>query len=192
MFRRPRLRSFADYSLFMALIFSCLVTTSLWIRSYYIPVDENFGPSPEGIDINFSRGFLSCEWLNGELITYFSESSQQIQEGWIFGFIGFDHFWSGNGLDDTGRSIAGFRAFSTEWTLSNGIRFIVRAAVIPFSTIVASFYAISSFQFFRIRRIYRRQQRAGLCKSCGYDLRATPNRCPECGRSSEDHNRDKI
>jgi hypothetical protein len=47
------------------------------------------------------------------------------------------------------------------------------AAVLPLSRYVLHRHA---------RR--RRLRQVGLCPTCGYDLRATPDRCPECGSPS--------
>jgi hypothetical protein len=54
------------------------------------------------------------------------------------------------------------------------------ALTVPYWLMVAA-TAASPVTFLISRRRRRRAQLAGLCLWCGYDLRATPDRCPECG-----------
>ena len=64
-----------------------------------------------------------------------------------------------------------YRARGAWWLV-----FYLWMPVVPFG-ILPSFWLRSSM---RSRRGRLRRQ-AGLCHSCGYDIRATPARCPECG-----------
>jgi hypothetical protein len=55
--------------------------------------------------------------------------------------------------------------------------------VLSYWLAAAALAALPSLQVSRLVRSVRlrRRTRAGLCPACGYDLRATPDRCPECG-----------
>jgi hypothetical protein len=45
----------------------------------------------------------------------------------------------------------------------------------------ASLFFLLSARFVMRQRTTKHRQKAGLCPKCGYDLRASPDRCPECG-----------
>ena len=56
----------------------------------------------------------------------------------------------------------------------------------PMWFVVAAFAILPCAAVMRLVRRRRRVKRmaAGQCIACGYDLRASPERCPECGRES--------
>jgi hypothetical protein len=59
-------------------------------------------------------------------------------------------------------------------------------AVRTFAAGLAGLVIASSVELLLAWRKRRRALRQGMCTQCGYDLRATPDRCPECGAIPED------
>ncbi len=82
------------------------------------------------------------------------------------------HWWNHLGFDGRHRVTNDSRYEERRWDLS-----------LPYWCLASATATLPGVWFGLWRGRWRRQRRAalGLCPTCGYDLRASPDRCPECG-----------
>jgi len=88
------------------------------------------------------------------------------------------------------RTLANVLWFESEWTnlVAAPGRYSVRSLRVPHWALALVVAAPPVLVMLRRRRRDRLRQgrlAGGQCPACGYDLCATPGRCPECGRGDE-------
>jgi hypothetical protein len=84
------------------------------------------------------------------------------------------------------RELDGFRLMQFGWLhrdypRADGGLEAYRALVLPYWMILTIFGALPLTRVAKLLGRVRRRRGSGHCPTCNYDLRATPDRCPECG-----------
>ena len=180
----------------------CLATAAAWVSSYFRYIGfrfvRDFSSSDGMVQIRCSwvalRGGFDFAFWHHHAIT--PESAADLKEDHVWHAP--VEIWSGSvgKLDETNNkylprptyrfmptnpSPLGFQ-FRARRGLYQGNYYWYGAAAIPFWFPVVVCSGLPLLWTWRRRRA-RMRARRGRCRFCGYDLRATTDRCPECGRS---------
>jgi hypothetical protein len=173
-----------------------IVVVLLWIRSYggsdYVERMKPLGESPGLI----SQEILGLQCTRGELLLIFGRHSlypphdwqgtpgqPKPRVFWSWGRLGKGHLgWDGPPPAQSWWNRLGFAIYEdgTSASFYDESRHIM--AMPMWVLVVACSLLPAAWLYGVVRR--RRRRAAGCCQRCGYDLRATPQRCPECGATS--------
>lgn len=138
----------------------CVATVALWVRSYWRGDTAYKWDGADAISVSSRRGGIDFERVTMPQ-PFTSDwqwlSSRDPPPGWRFA----NHWLLGFGYRNA--AVAGGR---------------VADVIIPYWAILVAATLLPAIVLHRRRR----RHQPGLCPACGYDLRATPDRCPECGR----------
>jgi hypothetical protein len=145
----------------------CVTAVGLWVRSLWVP-DYWYRETWDGrqaaeMELQSYRGRLRFQYQSQP------ENKQRpgINAGW-------HHRRFGTGYWDAENDFW----FCGWWSQRSPTLFgwVLRERIWPIAVLTAAPPAAWLVQFVRHRR-----RGSGFCVACGYDLRATPGRCPECG-----------
>jgi hypothetical protein len=161
----------------------CAATSILWVRSYWVADGlGHYDPAIKWTDA-YEQHSWSLQTSRGRFYFFRGVDWPKHMEwtsdaGWIYAkshpselkFINDEsaHWFGSHGLGVSAFSfgaVAGVEAMSPHW--------LVCAAAMMLPT-----------ARFALKWRSRRRIALGRCSSCGYDLRATPDHCPECGAVS--------
>jgi hypothetical protein len=169
----------------------CVATCAMWVRSY-LTCDEVMITGDREIDLQTVRG--------GLLVVHESKFAGQNGNYNYRNVTPGDRLWLGHKntsnevstwtieqfhrpakLHSPLRSVLGFSWSFEDWTRPEGrfhrVRGMRRALQIP-CWALTSLFALAPSLYFRTR-YFHKPDGSRTCLVCGYDLRATPNRCPD-------------
>lgn len=163
----------------MAAIFLSLsvVICAMWIRSHWVGDDLGWSTLGEATQFGSASGVLYLEKSGG-----WSKDPRDNQPSQ------WSHV-SGRSVSVSSNAWDGIRLFGFAWVRDslagkpNSSPSYHWFVSIPYWFLWCASLAYPTWWTVRRREAVLRLFRSpvGTCKSCGYDLRATPARCPECG-----------
>ena len=186
-------RGFNALAVFSLLL--CIATALLWVRSYWITDFVNWYAAQTGGEwrVSSSRGQFKISeyhWRgddppgtgeNGELPkAYYGTQSESHSPSLVKNFIWFHYSWQTGEESFRTISLAGITWESSTGSTQDVFSYSPLFIAIPHWLVISLTMFAPARMFHRITR-RRRSLRLGLCPSCDYDLRATPDRCPKCG-----------
>ena len=148
----------------------CVAVVVLWVRSYRI-VDQYSG--------DWGTGLLGIQSVRGQalFVKHDYDTGSPMANVIRRGYVSYPAGPAPARGSEGGWSVLGF-SYSEHNDPS--LRMTARAFAIPYWGLLVAFALPLVLRLMFLSR-RRRRRRLRLCPACGYDLRATPDRCPECG-----------
>jgi hypothetical protein len=159
----------------------------LWVRSYYVADTWRWsGSKGELREVALAPGqvrFATAPWCGTgfEYLTSYDDNRDVI---WARRWSSSGQTRFGIGFDQYSEPILiqghqGPRPTDPGFNLSRERELTVHVMTLAFPLLVLVFSTLPLYLV--ATRLTKLRVRAGFCVGCGYDLRGTPDRCPECG-----------